>query len=140
MMSTFTQHAKRAHSCAGIVKAELQPRLYSPARLALTRPVTQTQVLQGLLWVFPIADDTEASSKSPALIAELDDASFVDATDFFVRDMPYSWEVRAAACVVARSRRAARGQCIRTPPDSHPNLSALRTSACRGTDPRRESL
>jgi len=50
-----------------------------------------TQVLQGLVWVFPTANESLAAAAKPALIPELDDASFVDATDFFVRDMPYSW-------------------------------------------------
>ena len=51
------------------------------------------QVAQGLVWVYPTADATEAAAKKPALIPELDDPEFVDATNFFVRDLPYSFEV-----------------------------------------------
>jgi len=36
---------------------------------------------------------THTGIKTPALIPELDDPEFVDATNFFVRDMPYSWDV-----------------------------------------------
>ena len=37
--------------------------------------------------------NTHTGIKTPALIPELDDPEFVDATNFFVRDMPYSWDV-----------------------------------------------
>ena len=69
---------------------EDSPALRSPRACATSFPV---QVAQGLLWVFPTADVQAAADKEPALIPELDDPSFVDATDFFVRDMPYSWEI-----------------------------------------------
>ena len=69
---------------------EDSPSVRSERACAVAFPA---QVRQGLLWVFPTADEALAGAKAPALIPELDDPSFVDATDFFVRDMPYSWEV-----------------------------------------------
>jgi phenylpropionate dioxygenase-like ring-hydroxylating dioxygenase large terminal subunit len=51
------------------------------------------RVEQGLLWIFPTADEALAKSKEPALIAKLDDPENGDGTNFFVRDMPYSWDI-----------------------------------------------
>ena len=53
-----------------------------------------TRTEQGLVWVFPTADEQAAeAAKAPALIPELDDADKIDATDFFFRDMPYGWDI-----------------------------------------------
>ena len=47
--------------------------------------------------MFPTPDGEGGSelarSSSPALIPELDDPTIVDATNFYVRDLPYSWDV-----------------------------------------------
>jgi phenylpropionate dioxygenase-like ring-hydroxylating dioxygenase large terminal subunit len=51
-----------------------------------------TRYEQGLVWVFPTSDEASASGTALPLIPELDDPSFVDATDFYVRDLPYSWD------------------------------------------------
>lgn len=52
------------------------------------------QVKQELLWVFPTSNEEMAKNATPpALIEELDDSNNVDATAFFFRDMPYSWDV-----------------------------------------------
>lgn len=59
------------------------------------------RIEQGLLWVFPTPDGVISelelapiqSKHSPALIPELDDPKMVDATNFYVRDLPYSWDV-----------------------------------------------
>ena len=64
--------------------------LDSPRSCATKFP---TRVEQGLLWLFPTADENLASKKSPALIAELDDPTMVDGTNFFFRDMEYSWDI-----------------------------------------------
>lgn len=64
--------------------------LQSPRACATVFPV---QVQQELLWLFPNTDTALAASKSPALIPELDDPTMIDATNFFVRDMPYSWDI-----------------------------------------------
>ena len=49
---------------------------------------------QGLLWAFPGGGGgaAAAAASPPAEIAELDDPDFLDATDFFMRDLPYSWD------------------------------------------------
>mmetsp|Transcript_18054 Transcript_18054/g.39147 ORF Transcript_18054/g.39147 Transcript_18054/m.39147 type:complete len:548 (-) Transcript_18054:1522-3165(-) len=62
----------------------------SPRACATPFPVREEQ---GLLWLFPSSDALLAATKVPALIPELDDPSFVDGTNFFVRDMPYSWDI-----------------------------------------------
>jgi phenylpropionate dioxygenase-like ring-hydroxylating dioxygenase large terminal subunit len=64
--------------------------LQSPRACATSFPA---RVEQGLLWIFPTADENLAKLKEPALIAELDDPENVDGTNFFVRDMPYSWDI-----------------------------------------------
>lgn len=62
----------------------------SPRACATNFPACEKQ---GLLWVFPTVDADLAASKELPLIPELDDPDKVDATNFFVRDMPYSWEI-----------------------------------------------
>jgi phenylpropionate dioxygenase-like ring-hydroxylating dioxygenase large terminal subunit len=63
----------------------------NPKSCATSFPV---QVAQGLLWLFPTANQPAlAASKSLPLIPELDDPDMIDGTNFFVRDMPYSWDV-----------------------------------------------
>jgi phenylpropionate dioxygenase-like ring-hydroxylating dioxygenase large terminal subunit len=59
---------------------EDSPALRNGRACATSYPV---QILQGLLWVFATPDESLAASKTAALIPELDDSSFVDATDFF---------------------------------------------------------
>lgn len=59
---------------------ESSPAVRSERACVASFPV---KILQGLLWVFATPDETLAASKKPALIPELDDSSFVDATDFF---------------------------------------------------------
>jgi hypothetical protein len=51
------------------------------------------QVQQGLIWIFPTSDETLAVSKELPLIQELEDPDCVDATNIFVQDMPYSWQI-----------------------------------------------
>jgi len=62
----------------------------SPRACAMSFPI---QVKQGLVWIFPTLNEEMAAMKPLPLIPEFDDPDFVDATNFFVRDMPYSWEV-----------------------------------------------
>lgn len=53
-----------------------------------------TRIAQGLLWIFPFpGESTSKQAKPLALITELYDPDSVDATSFFFRDMPYSWEI-----------------------------------------------
>ena len=51
------------------------------------------QVAQGLVWIFPTSNVALAQTKTLPLIPELDDPEMIDGTNFFVRDMPYSWDV-----------------------------------------------
>lgn len=51
------------------------------------------QVAQGLLWVFATPNAELAATKAAPLIPQLDDATYVDATNFYVRDLPYSWDI-----------------------------------------------
>jgi phenylpropionate dioxygenase-like ring-hydroxylating dioxygenase large terminal subunit len=63
----------------------------NPRSCAPSYPV---QLAQGLLWLFPTANQPAlAASKTLPLIPELDDPDMMDGTNFFVRDMPYSWDV-----------------------------------------------
>lgn len=63
----------------------------NPRSCATSFPV---QVQQDLLWIFPTPNEEMATDATPpALIEELDDYNNVDATAFFFRDMPYSWEI-----------------------------------------------
>jgi phenylpropionate dioxygenase-like ring-hydroxylating dioxygenase large terminal subunit len=62
----------------------------SPRACATSFPIC---VKQGLVWIFPTPDKKVATTKDLPLIPELDVPDNVDATNFFVRDMPYSWQV-----------------------------------------------
>ena len=65
--------------------------VHNPRAWATSFPIC---VKQGLVWIFPTPDnDALAASTDLLLIAELDDPNNVDATNYFVRDMPYSWQV-----------------------------------------------
>ena len=73
------------------VSEDVQTFVRSPRACATSYPV---QVKQGLLWVFPSPNEAMAkTARPPALIDELNDSDKVDATSFFFRDMPYSWEI-----------------------------------------------
>lgn len=79
-------------SCVRIPQLATQDNdvIKSPRACATSFPV---RVEQGLLWVFPTPNAEKSVRSEPALIPELDDPSIVDSTNFFVRDLPYSWEV-----------------------------------------------
>lgn len=69
--------------------SEDSPQVRSQRACSTSYP---TRVAQGLVWVFPHPDPIAASMRPLPLIPELDDPSFLDATDFYVRDLPYSWD------------------------------------------------
>lgn len=48
--------------------------------------------MQGLVWVFPSPNEVVVAAEELPLTPELDDPESVDATNFFVRDTPCSWE------------------------------------------------
>jgi phenylpropionate dioxygenase-like ring-hydroxylating dioxygenase large terminal subunit len=75
----------------GVAGGVENPLVQNPRACATSYPA---QVQQGLLWIFPTPDEHLAKDpNTPALISELDDPNNVDATAFFFRDMPYSWEI-----------------------------------------------
>jgi phenylpropionate dioxygenase-like ring-hydroxylating dioxygenase large terminal subunit len=72
-------------------RASCAMAIQNPRSCATSFPVL---VAQGLLWLFPTAHEPAlAASKPLPLIPELDDSAMLDGTNFFVRDMPYSWDV-----------------------------------------------
>lgn len=64
--------------------------VHSPRACVTSFPIC---VEQGLVWIFPTPDESLTATKVLPLIPELNDPEMVDATNFFVRDMPYSWQV-----------------------------------------------
>ena len=52
------------------------------------------QVAQDLLWIYPSNDSSKStSSKPPAVIEQLDEPNMLDATQLYVRDLPYSYDI-----------------------------------------------
>jgi phenylpropionate dioxygenase-like ring-hydroxylating dioxygenase large terminal subunit len=78
-------------ACVSIPQLNSPSVVHNRPRACATSFPVRTE--QDLVWIFPTPDESKAASKDPCLIPELDDPKNVDATNFFVRDMPYSWEI-----------------------------------------------
>ncbi len=79
-----------AGSCTKIPQQVRENSLSPSKACTISYPA---QVQQGLLWVFPFPDEIESQKKNPNTISQFDDDSFADSTQFFVRDLPYSWDI-----------------------------------------------